>query len=412
MRAALHTETAISDDQAMDGPLRIAGTAGVGCAFGGIIALTVNDLRHAYNYSAPWAAWQELISAILVTIIAVLFLEPLIEFIRWHERRPEHGHPASRDNRPRVLNWLLKIALGVALLLLTMSHDAVRVYVDMQHLNANGAVGVQLLATAIISFGTTWAWAYGERFRLAAVLGCMMSLSLAAATVFVYKQLEPHLQKTPEVHAFLRTATPSGPENSNPSVKNSHEISKAAPDSDSAVVGADKMISSSTVPPSAGKKVALESHKVSPDANQMPPETKVDPNIPNASTQGTSGERSLIVLVSLWFIFYAVSAWILVGLLGGLILDLRRRGRVSLVLPFGLVTITVLCDLALQFVLPSQPGQKLNLLELLLWFGLGAGWATGIFILGPSVDMVFGRREKNIPALALQAVAGRWRKKR
>jgi hypothetical protein len=420
MGAALHTEPAISDDQPIDGPLRIAITAGIGCVFGGIIALTVNDLWRAYNPdpTAPWymlklsqAGWHELISAILVTIIAVLFLEPLIEFIRWHERRPEHVHPALRGNRPRVLNWLLKFALGIALLLLSMSHDAVRVYVDMKNLNANGAVAVQLVGAAIISFGTTWAWAYGERFRLAAVLGCMMSLSLAAATFLVYKQLEPQLKTTPDwqgAQVFTRTATPSGPESSNASVKNSHEVSKAAPDADNAVAGADKVISSSSKPPGAVNKI----DKLAADANQMPTETKVDPNINNASPTGSSGKSISIVLVSLWFVFYAVSAWILVGLLGGLILDLRRSGRASMVLPFGLVAITVLCDLALQFVLSLQPEQKLNLLELLFWFGLGAGWAAGIFILGPSVDIVFGRREKNVPALAFKAIAERWRGKR
>ena len=400
---------ATDERQLSDGPKRLAFLAGIGCAFGGIIALTISDITRAYDPQAPWYylkltldGQKELLSTMAVSIIALLFLEPLIEVMRGAGRRTGHIHEEHGLRGPRFFKWLMKAVLALTLFLLTMSHDAVRHYVDLDYLIRNRAAAFQLLAAVIIVAGTTLAWSFGTRWRLASVVGGIASVFLATATYLAYKQIEPYLLSNSEPLAARVFPEMKTRDNGIAEVRRLiskitgiSEAEEVAPRSAKILVQPNK--SADDVKKDITEiKTSSELKKGVSEESEVAPKTDPRALDKQRTPPGTKG-----MPFSLFAFLIPVSAWVPVGLFGGLILDCRWFGRPSRALAFGLVFMTVVCDLAMQIFLLREEGQTFSALQTIFWFGLGAGWAAGIFVLGPSADVMFSRPAKNIPARVL-----------
>jgi hypothetical protein len=403
-------------DLPADGPFRIAVSAAVGSAFGGIMALSVDKISGYYSPQAPWYFLKlsqdgryELASVILVTVIAVLLLEPLVEIIRWHDRRAGHVH-ASTTHRPRVLRWwLFKVALATAgLLLLNMSHEVVHEYakklVDLENLWKEGAVPVQLGAAVIIIFGTTWAWAFSARFRLATVLGGAVALCLGGGTYYLYHSYLAHHPETntnPSISMAFGDTPPNNPV---------QEVKRAPKQG---------IVENKNLPPETDK-AATDNAKTLNEADKLSPVTdrgvvEAKPVLSQAKTGPPSqpGSASGIPtdIFSLNIVFYAIGGWVLMGLIGGIAIDVRLSSSPSIVLASVLFGVTFVCDLAGQLLLQHWFAMNIYWPRTLFWFGLGAGWAAGIFVLGPSADMILATRKMDVPALLCGKLSGWWRRK-
>jgi hypothetical protein len=299
-----------------------------GCAFAGTFVTALNEFWIKYHIEpGPWYSMRlEVIwlvsSLLLMAFAAVIFLEPLIEQIRTVPTRGQ-PHQAQEIDDHVFRRRLAKAGVGVALLIVSMSHGLVHQYVEEKMSNHGAAALVEMGVAAFIVYGTTLFWIFGARTGRASMYGFAAAVILAGIIYFVCD----HYNLFDAKHSAVFHAPPQTAKS---------DIADTTP---SAV---------------EGNPLSLAEFK-----NR---------------------------------IMWAVLAWAPFGLIGGLVIDRRRSGRLSLVLPLALIITTVAGDIAMQSALMFYYKQPFSIFQTLLWFALGLGWGSGIFILGSSADLLFHRQ--------------------
>jgi hypothetical protein len=144
-----------TDGRHVAGPQRVALSAAIGCAFGGLLFLSAEEFFTHLTHE-PAVAIGEIVTIAIVAIGVVLFIEPLISQFRINVGLSQ-AHAERELGRP----VMLRLAAFGIIVFASLSDGLLHSYVKS---HTAGTIGFAL-AVAIASYVTTLAWTRGVRRR-------------------------------------------------------------------------------------------------------------------------------------------------------------------------------------------------------------------------------------------------------